>query len=817
MHKTLKANDPIGIIGAGAAGLSAAYELRKQGYQNITVLEKLPQIGGHCRTIQIGDRNYEIGALVVGVPYTSIQELIRETGASTAPLQTLRTVELSDSGYRVMPRLRQVFSKLRPIWKSVSIYREKYANLGQPGYRNLPWDELGCTFEQWARKRNLTEILSTYASIYVGWGYGYLENVAAAYVFKLADLYYKSINDLILHPTRGAAMEYLVDGYQNLWQRVARPFDVRTNVTVQSITRGEDIRVRTDSGEFVFQKLILACPLDESLKFLDASPDEKRLLSRIRNLDFYTFACTVENPDSGHFYFVNENLAENRRGHVISSYRRWLDRDICVYYVIGDGSSQEELFSRLEKDVAGAGGRITELHRADRWKYFPHVSPEDIRLGFYDEMERMQGRNSTYYAGGILGFPTVETVSQYSRDLARRHFSENPDTENLSAGKPVVENNKKLYRSLRRHLNSMPVGYPATLSGVEMRLLRRIFTPAHAEAALLLTHRFETPQEILERTKPAGYTAESLRVILEEMTAKGAIFYKNRAGVDSYALVPFIVGMYELQAASMSPELYRDTMRYFVEGYALEWLGTSIPQMRVIPIGRSINHRHRVSTYDEIRAIVERADERIGIVECICRTGQDLIGEPCKRTRRREVCMGFADMYDTFKKIGKIRQLTKEEALQILDRSEREGLVLQPSNEKDPQFVCACCGCCCGVLRTLQHVPRLADFVASNYYAQVTAHQCDGCTACRKRCHVGAITMSGTGDETHAFVDRARCIGCGTCVPVCRTEAIQMYAKPVATIPPDSTEELYETILKKKQGVLGRIKTGVRIITRSKS
>ena len=40
--------------------------------------------------------------------------------------------------------------------------------------------------------------------------------------------------------------------------------------------------------------------------------------------------------------------------------------------------------------------------------------------------------------------------------------------------------NKDAYRKLQEHLDKMPVGYPATQSGVEINLLKTIFTPEEA-------------------------------------------------------------------------------------------------------------------------------------------------------------------------------------------------------------------------------------------------------------------------------------------------------------------------------------------------
>ena len=43
------------------------------------------------------------------------------------------------------------------------------------------------------------------------------------------------------------------------------------------------------------------------------------------------------------------------------------------------------------------------------------------------------------------------------------------------------------YEALATHLDTLPAGFVRTDSGVEMRILRRLFTPEHARLAVHLT------------------------------------------------------------------------------------------------------------------------------------------------------------------------------------------------------------------------------------------------------------------------------------------------------------------------------------------
>jgi hypothetical protein len=144
--------------------------------------------------------------------------------------------------------------------------------------------------------------------------------------------------------------------------------------------------------------------------------------------------------------------------------------------------------------------------------------------------------------------------------------------------------------------------------------------------------------------------------------------------------------------------------------------------MRTIPVGTSITPQHHVATYDATREIIQSIAEPIVILECVCRKGAAKRGDPCKQTSRKETCMGFGDTARDIIEGGKVgRQITREEALEILKKNEEDGLVLQPSNAQKPDFICSCCGCCCGILRLHKAIPNPVGIWATNFHARVNA------------------------------------------------------------------------------------------------
>lgn len=363
------------------------------------------------------------------------------------------------------------------------------------------------------------------------------------------------------------------------------------------------------------------------------------------------------------------------------------------------------------------------------------------------------------------------------------------------------------YRALRRHLDGLPVGYPGSAPG--MRILRKLFDPREARIALGMDWRARTTADIAEALRSRGIDpgeTTALEDALRTMAGKGSILWRKDAG--TWALMPFVVGMFELQAARLDEDLYRDTVAFLKEGFGLELLASGEAQTRIIPIGAAIRPEHRVADYEEFRSIIRDAGGRIAVLDCICRRGKDLVGEPCKATARRELCIVFRDYADTVTREGWGRAVSVDEALAIADANERDGLVMRPSNERHPQFLCACCGDCCGLLSVAKAMRRPADFIASGFRAVVSAG-CVGCSACVRKCPMEALTMSG-GAESRAAVAEGRCIGCGVCVAACPKRAISLVRKEGVREPPSGTEELLERLAANKPGTFRKLSVGLK-------
>jgi len=339
-----------------------------------------------------------------------------------------------------------------------------------------------------------------------------------------------------------------------------------------------------------------------------------------------------------------------------------------------------------------------------------------------------------------------------------------------------------LYRELQKHLDKMPVGYPATESGIEIKVLKHLFTLEQVKISLKLNFMADPLRKIYRRLKKSGFTLEELESKLDDMYFKGLInrgvVKDGETDVKYYSSAPLVVGMFEYQLNRLTPEFFKDAHEYIKNTFFNEEYNiTGIPQLRVIPIDQTVNYEQSIAQYDDLKTLIENIGEPVAVMECICRKGADLIGEPCTKTKLRESCFSFRTAAKSFIEKGLAREITKEEAFKILEKAEEDGLVLQPGNSQSQK-----------------QLPELSHFFATNYYAEVDPDLCVGCGICEDRCNLDAINI----EDNIAQVDKGRCIGCGVCVPTCTSEAMKLFKKEEETLPPRNTLATYMTIMDKK-------------------
>ncbi|MBU1341324.1 MAG: 4Fe-4S binding protein [Proteobacteria bacterium] len=338
-----------------------------------------------------------------------------------------------------------------------------------------------------------------------------------------------------------------------------------------------------------------------------------------------------------------------------------------------------------------------------------------------------------------------------------------------------------VYKRLANHLDNLPAGYPATDSGVEIRILNRLFTPKEAAAAMALTLFPEPAAAIAKKLEKKDSDIETL---FFSMSKKGLISRSGKAQYE-YMAANFINGIWEYQVNNLDEQLIHDVNEYLPQLWEKTWAKQKTQQHRVIPVSKTIPVEMNVMPYEKAESIIKNQSKLV-VVPCICRKEQAMIGHGCGNPLETCLMLGAAAFFYEQNNIG--RSISQEEALKILNKGIEAGLVLQPSNSQTPFVICMCCGCCCLVLKNLNKMDAPAKIACTNFYVSISQEDCTGCKSCEDICQMGAITV----EDESAVVNRARCIGCGLCITRCEFDAITLVEKQASekyAVPADTVEE----------------------------
>jgi Na+-translocating ferredoxin:NAD+ oxidoreductase subunit B len=351
--------------------------------------------------------------------------------------------------------------------------------------------------------------------------------------------------------------------------------------------------------------------------------------------------------------------------------------------------------------------------------------------------------------------------------------------------------NKDIYRRLQERLDTYSVGFPATESGIEITILKRLFSDDDARLFLSLTPMLEAPESVAERIgKPVKETAS----LLEDMADRGLLFSLKKGDSVKYGAIPFVHGLFEFQVQRLDEDFAKLVHEYFDGDFSQAMVKSAESFLRTVPIQQSIDMTQNVAAYEDACQILN-GQKLIVVTDCICRKLRKTAATSCGKVL--EACFMFGSMAQYYLDHAMGRQVSAEEAIAIVSQAQEEGLVTQPATAQNPGGMCNCCGDCCGVLKSLNLLSNPAEMVFTNHYATVDEEACVGCEACLDRCQMAALSMTS---DAKARIDLARCIGCGLCVTTCPSDALSLVLKPEdqRKVPPMNSAEQMMTMAQKR-------------------
>lgn len=161
---------------------------------------------------------------------------------------------------------------------------------------------------------------------------------------------------------------------------------------------------------------------------------------------------------------------------------------------------------------------------------------------------------------------------------------------------------QSIYRKLQERLDLYSMGFPVAASGIEIKILKYLFTEKEAALFLALSPALETPEAISERIRePLQEMADKL----DEMADKGLLFRLKKGDVVKYGAIPFVHGLFEFQVKSLKPDFAKMVGDYFEEAFDQAMIKNAAHFLRIIPVNKSIDLTHHVANYEDAVQILK--------------------------------------------------------------------------------------------------------------------------------------------------------------------------------------------------------------------
>ena len=351
---------------------------------------------------------------------------------------------------------------------------------------------------------------------------------------------------------------------------------------------------------------------------------------------------------------------------------------------------------------------------------------------------------------------------------------------------------KSAYSKLTDRLNRFPQGAPP--SELLFKILKMLFSEKEAELVSLMPIKPFTAEKASRIWK---MDITSTQNVLDRLAERAILVDMEHNGKSIYALPPPMAGFFEFSMMRIRD----DVDQKLLSELFLQYLNVEEDFIRELftegetQLGRTFVHEPVLSNDNALHVLdYERASEVIktashrGIGMCYCRHKMQHQDRACDAPMN--ICMTFNDSAASLIKYGHARVVDVVEGLDLLQLAYENNLVQFGENvQKQVNFICNCCGCCCEAMIAARRFAVLNPVHTTNFIPEIDNEKCNGCGKCVVTCPVEAMTLISANDphkpkKKLARLDEERCLGCGLCVRACTKSSIVLKNRAERVITP---------------------------------
>lgn len=418
--------------------------------------------------------------------------------------------------------------------------------------------------------------------------------------------------------------------------------------------------------------------------------------------------------------------------------------------------------------LAGALGALPRLGLAD-------AADETVNR---ETLEDIQAREREAAKAEGRHLDPVKFVTNLTKDELDAMLNDETEvTEDyVTPGGKVIP---AIYVRLRNRINRCAAGLGSIVSGDDHWDVLMNFLTEEDAAHILempLTKAF-CAAEYAEKTGRSE--AEALE-ILDDLADRSWLWRIRRGGQGQYMIMAQIPGYWEWHELWEGEFGTDERTLEFNHGCDSAWGEDNAiallyrPQVHVQACDNEIVDG-AVPPFADWHASLERFDH-FGVMPCQCRTKQKNYGlKTDEECGRMETCVSMGEIAEFFTSIGVARELTRDEAREIMELNVEEGNTIEGFCTKSGGAYCACNINVClfanaykasgGKANSMEHL--------SDFNLAYDKDACIKCGACQQRCPMNAIEV----DEDGYYVATAMCFRCGQCAMTCPAQARKLVAK----------------------------------------